>query len=610
MRTEDFQKIQPSLPSAPGIYKYLDADDRLIYVGKAKNIRKRVASYFSGKAANRKTAELVRKIAGIEFTITDTEQDAFLLENQLIKENQPKYNIDLKDDKTYPYIVIRNEPFPRVFLTRRLIRDGSEYLGPFTSAGKVRELLHFIRQHVQIRTCKLNLSPRHIGKGAYRVCLEYQLGNCKGPCAGLQSESDYQEGLQRLRAILKGNLSPVMQHYRERMKAHVENLEFEKAQQLKKKIEHLKTYHARSPVVSQRLGDVDVFGLADDGGERVFVNYLMVRNGCIVDTQTVPFRRKLEEEPADILRLAVLHLRETFRSGAREILTPLPVDFPDKEVRCLVPGGGDRRRLLDMSLKNAQFRLDEHRSGRSIPEEADEDAQAALLGRVQEDLQLQEPPVHIECFDNSHFHGSYPVSAMVCFKNGKPSKKDYRHYNVKTVTGIDDFATMREVVARRYSRLLESGEPLPQLVVIDGGKGQLGAALDAVESLGLIGRMTVVGLAKNEEELFFPGDRESLRLPLDSPSLRLIRSMRDEVHRFGIGFHRRKRSAGTFTNELEKVPGIGRKTADALLARFRSVRGVASATREEITAVVGISKAERVHAHFHPTGDPDVDGPK
>jgi excinuclease ABC subunit C len=602
MTPEHFRSLQRTLPSEPGIYKYYDAEGRLIYVGKAKDIRKRVASYFSGRTATRKTSELVRRIERIEYTITDTEQDAFLLENQLIKENQPKYNIDLKDDKTYPFIVIRNEPFPRVFLTRRVVRDGSEYLGPFTSTGKVRELLRFIRQHVQIRTCKLNLSQRNIAKGAYKVCLEYQLGNCKGPCAGLQSEADYQEGLQRLRGILKGNLSPVLQLYKEQMKAYVEELEFEKAQQLKKKIEHLKTYHARSPIVSQRLGDVDVFGLADDGGESVFVNFLMVRNGCIVDTHTMPFKRKLEEKPSDILQLAVIHLRETFRSRAAEILTSLPIEYPDHEVRCVVPNGGDRRRLIGMSLKNAVFRMEEQRSGRPSQDGSEEDSKTNLLNQLQEDLQLQDLPVHIECFDNSHFQGSYPVSAMVCFRDGKPSKGDYRHFNVKTVSGIDDFATMREVVARRYSRLLAEGEPLPQLVVVDGGKGQLGAALDAVESLGLIGRMTIVGLAKNEEEIFFPGDRDPLRLPMDSPSLRLIRSIRDEVHRFGIGFHRRRRSAGTFSNELERVTGIGKKTADSLLRHFRSVKKIATADREALSAVVGPAKAEKVYSHFHPEG--------
>ena len=600
MTPEGFQAVQRSLPSAPGIYKYYDADGRLIYVGKAKDIRKRVSSYFSGRTATRKTAELVRRIERIEYTITDTEQDAFLLENQLIKENQPKYNIDLKDDKTYPFIVIRNEPFPRVFLTRRVVRDGSEYLGPFTSTGKVRELLHFIRQHVQIRTCKLNLSEKNIAKGSYRVCLEYQLGNCKGPCAGLQTEADYQEGLQRLRGILKGNLSPVMQHYRELMKTYVEGLEFEKAQQLKKKIEHLKTYHARSPVVSQRLGDVDVFGLADEGGDRVFVNCLMVRNGCIVDTQTLPFRRKLDEPPTDILRLAVMHLRETFRSRAPEILTSLPIEYPDPEVRCAVPRGGDRRKLIELSLKNAAFRMEEYRSGGPATDVSDGDASTDLLVQLQEDLQLQDLPVHIECFDNSHFQGSYPVSAMACFRNGKPSRKDYRHYNVKTVTGIDDFATMREVVARRYARLLREGASLPQLVVIDGGKGQLGSALEAVESLGLIGRMTIVGLAKSEEEIFFPGDRDPVRLPLGGPSLRLIRSIRDEVHRFGVSFHRKKRSAGTFTNELERVPGIGRKTAELLLRHFRSVKKISVADREALTSVVGAVKAEKVYSHYHP----------
>ena len=595
MRSEEFQPLQPSIPEGPGIYKYFDRDGRLIYVGKAKNIRKRVASYFSGKAVNRKTSELVRNIARMEFAVTDSEQDAFLMENQLIKENQPKYNIDLKDDKTYPYIVIRNEHFPRVFLTRRMIRDGSEYLGPFTSTGRVRELLHFIKQHVQIRTCKLDLSPRKVAKGGYRLCLEYQLGNCKGPCEGLQTEADYNEGLQRLRSILKGNLSPVMQHYRSLMRSHVESLEFEKANELKKRIEHLKSYEARSPVVNHRLGDIDVFGIAE-ADDRLFVNFLMVRNGSVIDTHTLPFKRKLDEEPAEILRLAVIHLRETFRSRAPEVVTSLPIELSHPELHCHVPRGGDRKRLLELSLKNATYRRDEHRSGHSPT--GDGDAEATLLEGLKEDLMLQETPAHIECFDNSHFQGSHPVSAMVCFKDGKPSRKDYRHFNVKTVTGIDDFATMREVVGRRYGRLLREGAPLPQLVVIDGGKGQLSSAIEALENLGLIGRMTVVGLAKNEEEVFFPGDSEPLRLPMDGPSLKLIRRIRDEVHRFGIGFHRKKRSTGAFSNELEKVPGIGRATAESLLLHFRSVKKVAAADEAELAAVVGPSKAARVIAYF------------
>lgn len=605
MSTEEFHELQASIPQDPGIYKYYDREDTLIYVGKAKNIRKRVSSYFTGQKTSRKTAELVRRIHRIAFTIAHSEQDALLLENSLIKEFQPRFNIDLKDDKTYPYIVIRKEAFPRVFLTRRMIKDGSEYLGPFTSTGKVREMLTFIRQHIQIRTCKLNLSPKQIEKGKYKVCLEYHLGNCKGPCTGLQTEAEYEEGLQRLRGILKGNLSPVMQHYKTEMKRQVEQLAFEEAEILKKKIEHLKGYTSNSTVINPKLGDLDVFSIAD-GDDMACVNFLVVRNGTVVDTHSIEIRKKIDEPETEVLALAVRHLRLTFRSDARELVLPFDIEYPGDGVSVTVPKAGDKWKLLEMSIRNADFFRQEWRRKRTLLLDAATDNDHNLLDMLQADLSLPMRPTHIECFDNSNFHGSYPVSAMVCFRNGEPSKTDYRHYNVKTVSGINDFATMEEVVLRRYRKLRDEQLPLPQLVIIDGGKGQLGAAMESLRQLGLTGKMTVVGLAKQEEEIFFPGDIESLKLPYDSPSLKLIRRIRDEVHRFGVTFHRQQRSKGTFKNQLEDIPGIGRQTADILLREFRSVRKVSAASIEELEQVIGPVKARAIHEHYHKVSGSDT----
>jgi excinuclease ABC subunit C len=599
MTPSSFKELQQGLPEQPGIYRYYDAEGRLLYVGKAKNIRKRVSSYFTAGRNTRKTAELVRRIHRIEFAIVGSEQDALLLENALIKEFQPRFNIELKDDKTYPYIVIRNEDFPRVFLTRRMIRDGSEYLGPFTSSGKVRELLDFIRHHIQIRTCKLNLSPKQLAKGQYKPCLEYQLGNCKAPCAGLQTADDYQEGLSRLRSLLKGNLNPVLQHYKAEMKRHAENLDFEAAEQLRRKIEHLRNYSARSPVMNPRLGDIDVLSLADDE-DRAFVNLLMVRNGVIIDTHSLEVVRKLEEDAAEILSQVALHLRERFRSEAPEIVAPVAVTVADARVRCTIPRAGDRLRLLELSQRNAEYFREEHRKRRRLHLSDPDAGHQETLAQLQADLRLPDTPTHIECFDNSNLQGSHPVSAMVCFREGQPSKADYRHFHVKTVEGIDDFATMREVVNRRYARLLRNGDPLPQLVIIDGGKGQLGAAMESLRALSLVGRMTVVGLAKNEELVFFPGDSEPLRLPLNGASLRLIRRIRDEVHRFGITFHRQVRSRGALANGLEDIPGIGGRTAAELLREFRSVKRIAALSEAELREKIGPARAKAVFDHFHP----------
>ncbi len=596
MTAIEFQKVAKNIPTHPGIYKYFDSAGNMIYVGKAKNLRKRVSSYFNKTFTGYKTYELVQRISAIDFTIVNTEQDAFLLENALIKEFQPRFNINLKDDKSYPFIVIKKEPFPRIFLTRYKINDGSEYLGPFTSAGRVRELINFIRQFIPLRTCKLNLTKANIQKNKFKVCLEYHLGNCKGPCEAFQSEEDYNDALQQVKNMLRGNLVPVLKHYKHLMHNHALNMEFEKAELVKKKIDHLEKYQASSVIVSRHLNNIDVFTLVTDNNI-AFVNYLMVQNGTIVQTHSVELHTKLDETQEEVLSFAIANLRQTFSSSALEVIVPFAIDYPADDIMITVPKGGDKKKLLDLSLKNARYCVEEAEKKRKLYLNQQGDNNSLLM-QLQKDLHLADYPYQIECFDNSNFQGSYPVSAMVCFKNGEPSKKDYRHYNVKTVKGINDFATMGEVVLRRYKRLKEENQPLPQLVIIDGGKGQLSAAMTSIEELGLRGKMTVVGLAKNEEEIFFPDDKESKKLSMQSNSLKLIRRMRDEVHRFGISFHRKKRSKATFVNALEHINGIGEKTATALLKKHKSVKNIEALTVEELTHEVGSAKAKIIREHF------------
>src|SRR3954447_2445389 len=605
MTSEQFQQIAHTIPHEPGIYKYYDAEGQLLYVGKAKHIRKRVSSYFNKTVNSYKTHELVKRIAKIEFTIVNSEQDAFLLENSLIKQFQPLFNINLKDDKTYPYIVIKNEPFPRVYLTRQKLNDGSEYIGPFTSAGKVRELLNFIRQNIPLRTCKLPLTEANIAKGKFKVCLEYHLGNCKGPCESYQSLEDYNNGIYQIKQMLKGNLGPVIQHYKQEMMECAMNMQFEKAELLKKKITDLENYQARSVIVGTNLNNIDVFSILKEH-ETAYVNYLMVQNGTIVQTHTVELEVKLEESDEEVLQFAITNLHETFNSLAKEVIVPLEIDLPEG-LTVTVPKAGDKKKLLDLSLKNVNYFKEELRKKKTLLLEGHSDMERKkVLYQLQESLQLAEVPTHIECFDNSNFQGSYPVSAMVCFIAGVPSKDNYRRYNVKTVQGINDFATMKEVVYRRYRRLSEEKKPLPQLVIIDGGKGQLGAAMESIAELGLVGAMTIIGLAKNEEEIFFPGDKESIKLPWDSESLKLIRRIRDEVHRFGINFHRQKRSKGTFKNELENIKGIGKSTAELLLKEFKSVKNIQTKTREELALVIGLSKAKIITTYFNPESQKEV----
>jgi excinuclease ABC subunit C len=602
MTQKEFSAIASGIPTQPGIYKYYDKANQLLYVGKAKHLRKRVSSYFSKTFTTYKTHELVQRIHHIEFTIVNNEQDAFLLENTLIKEFQPRFNISLKDGKSYPYIVIKNERFPRVFFTRRKINDGSQYLGPYTSVEKVRELLDFIKQTILLRTCKLNLSENNIKKGKFKVCLEYHLGNCKGPCEGLQTVDNYNEELQQLINLLKGNLSPVMQHFKKEMQEHVKKMEFEKAAHYKSKIEHLKNYQARSTVVNTRIGTVDVFSILEDEN-LAYVNYLAINAGTIVQTKTIMLEKKLEETAAEVLAFAVAQIRDSFGSTAKEIIVPVKIEFPQQGLVITIPKSGDKKKLLDLSEKNVNyFREDLKKKKMLNLEEKTTEEKIKVLQQLQKDLQLSALPLHIECFDNSNFQGSYPVSAVVCFKNGQPSKPDYRRFKIKTVIGINDFASMTEVVYRRYKRLLDENKPLPQLVIIDGGKGQLSAAMQSISALNIPGTTSVVGLAKNEEEIFFPGDTQSVKLPWDSESLKLIRRIRDEVHNYGITFHRNLRSKGTFKNELEQIKGIGKATADLLLKEFKSVKNIKNKTREEVTGLIGNAKAGLIIKYFESQG--------
>lgn len=597
MTAEEFQHIASTIPHQPGIYKYFDKSGGILYVGKAKDLRKRVSSYFTKTFTGYKTHELVRRINRIEFMIVNSEQDAFLLENTLIKQHQPRFNINLKDDKSYPFIVIKKEPFPRVFLTRKKINDGSEYLGPYTSVKKVRELLGFIKQTIQLRSCSLNLTESNIKKKKFKICLEYHLGNCKGPCEGFQTAADYDESLVQLKNLLKGNLAPVIRHFKKEMADHAGSLEFEKAEQVRSKISFLENYQSKSVVANAVKGDMDVFSILKENNI-AYVNYLMIRNGTVIQTQTSKVESKLGETQEELLAFSIVHIRTTFNSDAHEIIVPFRIDFPQNEILVTVPRAGDKKKLLDLSRKNVSHFIEELKSKERLHTGKVKKDKIKVLEKLQEDLQLKEFPAHIECFDNSNFQGSFPVAAMVCFRNGEPSKQDYRRFNIKTVKGINDFASMKETVYRRYKRLLEEEKDFPQLIIIDGGKGQLNAAREAIAELNVLGKTTLIGLAKNEEEIFFSGDSIPLKLSYNSESLKMVRRIRDEVHRFGITFHRQKRSKGTFKNELEEIPGIGKNTSDQLLKTFRSVKNIKQKTPEELEKVIGKSKAKQVFEYF------------
>ena len=598
MTKEEFSIVQPSLPNKPGIYKYFDATDKIIYVGKAKNLRKRVVSYFNKISDYYKTKKLVSEIKRIEFTIVDSEQDALLLENSLIKQYQPKYNLVLKDDRSYPHIVIKNESFPRIFIIRKMIKDGSQYLGPYTNVAQVYSLLNLIKQTIPLRTCSLNLNPKNIEKGKFKECLEYHLGNCKAPCVAFQSKEEYDEQVQQVKDILKGKLGDIIKNYKKEMMEKASNLEFEKAEIIKKKIEYLQTYQSKSIIVNTKIDNVDICSVVSNE-KYAAVNFMIIVQGTIIHTHSVTITKTLQESDEEILVPILYQLREKYKSTSKEIIVPFTISTED-ELMVTVPKSGDKKKLLELSLQNAEYMMQEHKRKLTLNLSENTDQQNhALLEQLKIDLHLTEIPDHIECFDNSNFQGSYPVAAMVCFKDGVPFKKEYRHFHIKTVDGINDFASMKEIVYRRYKRVLDEGKPLPKLIIIDGGKGQLSSALESINELGLLGKTTVVGLAKNIEEIFYPGDSESLKLPYQSDTLNLIKRIRDEVHRFGITFHRSTRSKGIIKNELEKINGIGEKTASDLLKHFRSVLKVKNATEKELEEIVGLSKARIIKQYFN-----------
>ncbi len=595
-REQHIQELLQSLPDSPGVYKYFSADKELIYVGKAKSLKKRVSSYFNKQQyENRKTALLVSKINHIEFTLVDTEIDALLLENALIKKYQPRYNINLKDDKTYPFIKITNERFPKFYPTRNKVKDGSEYYGPYASVSMMHTITDMIRSTLPTRNCNLNLTEANIKAQKFKVCLEYHIGNCKAPCVGFQSEEDYNQTMAQVRDVLKGNIGRVISYLKKQMQDASEKMYFEEAALLKKKLDLLENYQSKSTIVSNTIHNVDVFSIAED--ERyAFVNFLKVVNGMIIQTQTMEFKRKMDETAAEILEIAIGEIRETYKSNATEVIVPFDLELDDEKITFIVPKAGEKKKLLDLSMKNALYykkeRMDQYE--KLNPEVRVE----RLLGVIRDDLRLKELPRHMECFDNSNFQGAYPVSAMVCFKDGKPSKKDYRHYNVQTVEGPDDFATMYEVITRRYKRLRDEGEPFPQLIIVDGGKGQLSSAVQALKDLGLYGQIAIAGIAKRLEEIYFPDDPLPLHIDKKSETLKVIQQMRDEVHRFGITHHRKRRDKGTLKNELQSIKGIGPETAELLLRELKSVKKIKEASPELLEDIVGKAKARLVLDYF------------
>ncbi|MFZ7106731.1 MAG: excinuclease ABC subunit UvrC, partial [Bacteroidota bacterium] len=593
---EHIQTLLSALPDSPGVYQFYDKEDKLLYVGKAKSLKKRVSSYFQkDRHVSGKTSIMVRKVADIRTIVVDTEMDALLLENNLIKKHQPRYNVSLKDDKTYPWICIRNERFPRVFSTRKMIRDGSEYFGPYASGRLINTLLELINKLYKLRTCSLVLSEENITKKKFRVCLEYQIGNCKGPCEGFQSQGEYDQSVKEIRQILKGNIQTVIGHLRELMQTYAAEYRFEEAQSVKEKLESLEKFQRKSVVVNPSIHNVDVFSLVIEE-DSAYVNFLRVMNGAIIQGHTVELKKKLEETPEELLELAMGELRSRFFSDAEEIIVPFAPEVEWPGISFTIPKIGDKKHLLSLSESNVRNYIREKR----LQEEKQhpENRTLRLMEQMKKDLRLTELPKHIECFDNSNFQGAYPVAAMSVFRDGKPSKKDYRHFNIKTVEGPDDFASMEEVIHRRYKRMLDEALPLPQLIVIDGGKGQLSAAVSSLEKLGLRGKIAVIGIAKRLEELYYPDDPLPLYIDKKSETLRIIQQLRDEVHRFGITHHRKRRSKGVIKTELEEIPGIGPRTAEELLREFRSVQRIKEAPLEALAALIGEAKAIRVKEHL------------
>jgi excinuclease ABC subunit C len=593
----DYKAALQNIPHKPGVYQYYDKHEELIYIGKAKDLRNRVSSYFNNDTykVNAKTKVLVGKINKITFAIVDTEIDAWLLENSLIKKHQPRYNIMLKDDKTYPWIVIKNERFPRIYWTRRKVKDGSKYLGPYPSVSMMHSILGLIKETYLLRNCSLQLSEANIKAHKFKVCLEYQIGNCKGPCENLQSEEDYNQSIEEIKDILSGKTGQVVRQLKDDINEASTALNFELAYRLQRKYDLLEKYQSKSTVVNSSITDVDVFSIASD--EKFgFVNYLKVVNGSITQTQTIELKKKLDETDEELLSIAISEFRSRFESTSKEIIVPFELSLEDDYVKFTVPKQGEKKKLLELSQKNVLFfkkdKIDQY-------EKLNPDLRTErLLTQMQKDLRLSELPKHIECFDNSNFQGNYPVSAVVVFKDAKPSKKDYRHFNVKTVEGPNDFATMEEAVYRRYKRQLEEKEPLPQLIVIDGGKGQLSSAVKSLKKLNIYERVAIIGIAKRLEELFYPGDQYPLYLDKKSETLRIIQQLRDEAHRFGITFHRKKRDQGTLQTELELIEGIGKTSAQNLLKHFKSVKKIKEATETELLAIINTKQTKALLSFF------------
>jgi len=584
------------LPAKPGVYRFFDSQGELLYVGKAKSLRARVGSYFNTrKHESAKTLLLVRKAADIKIIITLNEYDALLLENTLIKQHRPPFNIRLKDDKTYPWIVIKKEPIPRIFSTRKKVRDGSEYFGPFVSGRVMHSMLDLLRSLFKFRTCTLNLAPENVAAGKFKVCLEYHLKNCMGPCAGHQSAADYDRDIRDAREILRGNFAEILKQMRGEMHRAAEGLAFEEAAGIKEKLSLLEQYCAKSMVVHPSIDRVDVFGIVADA-KAGYVNHMRIRNGAIVHSHTLEFRKQLDETEAELLAFGLFEMRAMTESDSKEVLTNIAVELELPGIQISTPVRGDKRKLTEMSERNAKFfMMDLHKQQEAVDPEASANR---IMETLQKDLGMEVLPRHIECFDNSNIQGTHPASACVVFKNAKPAKDDYRKFNIKTVQGPNDFASMTEAVGRRYKRLKEEGEPLPQLVIIDGGKGQLGAAMEAIEKVGLLGQMTVIGIAKRLEEIYFPGDPDPLYIDKRSESLKLIQQLRNEAHRFSLAHHRNMRSKTALVSELNEIPGIGAKTAAKLLASFRSVAILREANREEIEAAVGKAMAKKVQAYL------------
>jgi excinuclease ABC subunit C len=584
-----------TLPDNPGVYQYYDKEGKILYVGKAKNLKKRVASYFNKVHDTAKTNVLVKKIVTIKHIVVPTETDALLLENNLIKTLQPRYNVLLRDDKTYPWICIKKEPFSRIFSTRRMIKDGSEYFGPYTSFKTVHTILELIKELYPLRTCIFDLSQNNIDNHKFKVCLEYHIGNCKGGCEGHETLENYQKQIEAIREILKGNFAASMKDFKRLMTDLAQNMRFEEAQKIKEKIEILENYQSRSTIINPKITNIDVFSIVSDESA-AFVNFLQISHGSIIRSHTMEIKKKLDETDEELLELAIIELRERFQLLSREIIVPFDVAVGEN-IKVTVPQLGDKKQILELSVRNAKFyRIEQLKQLQIVDPERHVNR---IMAQMQKDLRLSVEPRHIECFDNSNIQGTNPVAACVLFKDGKPSKKDYRHFNIKTVEGPNDFASMEEVVYRRYKRLLDEKQPLPNLIIIDGGKGQLSSALKIMDELDLRGKIAIIGIAKRLEELFYPGDSVPLYLDKKSETLKIIQQLRNEAHRFGITFHRDKRSKAALNSSLESIPGIGEKTMLTLLQHFKSVKRLKTSTESEISDVVGVSKAKKISDFYN-----------